>query len=108
MGKPGWIHTSYDNSTSTQTLDWVNASRLGDHIRIAALTIVRTSPMPGIPGDLDYNGVVDIYDRILLATAFEATPGKQDWNANADINDDGVINIFDAIILANHFGQHLP
>jgi len=107
MGKPGWIHTSYDNSTSTQTLDWVNASRLGDHIRIAALTILRISPMPGIPGDLDYNSVVNNDDSILLATAFEATPGKQDWNANADINDDGVINIFDAIILANHFGQHL-
>lgn len=108
MGKPGWIHTSYDNSTSTQTLDWVNASRLGDHIRIAALTVLRTSPMPGIPGDLDYNGVVDIYDGILLATAFEATPCKPDWNANADINDDSAIDIFDAIILANHFGQHLP
>jgi hypothetical protein len=64
--------------------------------------------MPGIPGDLDYNGVVDIYDGILLATAFEATPGKPDWNANADINDDSAIDIFDAIILANHFGQHLP
>jgi len=108
MGKPGWIHTSYDNSTSTQTSDWVNTSRLGDHIRIAALTILRISPMPGIPGDVDYNGVVDIHDGIILATAFGTTPDKSGWNANADINDDGFIDIFDAIILANHFGQHLP
>ncbi len=108
MGKPGWIHTSYDNSTSTQTVDWVNASRLGDHIRIAALTILRISPMLGIPGDLDYNGVVDTYDGVILATAFGTRPGRPDWNANADINNDFFIDIFDAIILSSHFSQHLP
>jgi hypothetical protein len=63
--------------------------------------------MPGIPGDVDYNGIVDIYDGIILVTAFGTTLDKPGWNANADINDDGFIDIFDAIILANHFGQHL-
>ena len=44
MGTPGWIHTSYDNSTSTGTLNWVEAEDLGNHIKIAALTILRVSP----------------------------------------------------------------
>ncbi len=43
MGKPGWLHTSYDNSTSTQTLGWVEPEDLQDHIRAAALSIIRVS-----------------------------------------------------------------
>lgn len=41
---PGWIHTSYDNSTSTKTLNWVEADDLGDHIKVAAVTIMRVVP----------------------------------------------------------------
>ena len=43
LGKPGWIHTSYDNSTSTQTLGWVEPHYLQDHIRVTALSIMRIS-----------------------------------------------------------------
>lgn len=42
-GKLGWIHTSYDNSTSTQTLDWLEAVSLEEHIKVAALSVVRIS-----------------------------------------------------------------
>lgn len=44
MGTPGWIHTSYDNSTSTGTLNWIEAEDLEKHIKIAALTTMRVSP----------------------------------------------------------------
>jgi len=44
MGKPGWIHTGYDNSTSTGTLNWVEVSDLQNHIKVAALSIMRVSP----------------------------------------------------------------
>jgi len=44
IGAPGWIHTSYDNSTSTTTLDWVEEEDLENHIKVAALTIIRVSP----------------------------------------------------------------
>jgi len=43
-GTPGWIHTAYDNSTSTQTLNWVEVDDLEDQIKVAALTTVRISP----------------------------------------------------------------
>jgi len=42
-GKSGWIHTSYDNSTSTRTLNWVEPNKLEDHIKVAALSAVRIS-----------------------------------------------------------------
>ena len=43
-GKPGWIHTSYDNSASTQTLNWLEAASLEEHIKVAALSVMRISP----------------------------------------------------------------
>lgn len=45
MGAPGWIHTSYDNSTSTMTFNWVEIEDLENHVKVAALSITRISPM---------------------------------------------------------------
>jgi hypothetical protein len=43
VGKPGWIHTSYDNSTSTQTLNWLEPNNLEEQIKVAALSVMRVS-----------------------------------------------------------------
>ncbi|MEM3788665.1 MAG: M28 family peptidase [Candidatus Bathyarchaeia archaeon] len=43
-GVAGWIHTSYDNSTSTETLNWVESDELESHIKVALLTLIRVSP----------------------------------------------------------------
>jgi hypothetical protein len=40
-GEPGWIHTAYDNSTSTVTLNWVKTEDLEAHIKVAALSVMR-------------------------------------------------------------------
>jgi hypothetical protein len=58
-----------------------------------------------IPGDIKGLGVVNILDAIALGGAFLSTPGRPNWNPNADLNGDGVVNILDAIILGNHFLQ---
>jgi hypothetical protein len=42
LGVAGLAHTAYDNSTSTATLDWVSADVLGAHVRVAALSVMRT------------------------------------------------------------------
>jgi hypothetical protein len=55
-------------------------------------------------GDVNGDGVVDIYDAITLAKAYNSSPGSPNWNLNADLNGDNVVDIFDAIILANHYG----
>jgi hypothetical protein len=57
----------------------------------------------GIPGDLNGDGTVDIYDALILSAAFNSTPSSRNWNANADINGDGIVDIYDAIILAGNF-----
>jgi outer membrane protein assembly factor BamB len=42
----GWIHTTYDNSTSTGTLNWVEPGNLEEQVKVAALSIMRVSPPP--------------------------------------------------------------
>ena len=55
--------------------------------------------------DLNDDGIVDIYDAIILANAFGSEPSYPNWNVNADINADNIVDIYDAIILATHFGE---
>jgi len=60
----------------------------------------------GIPGDIKYDGTVNILDAIILGNHFLETPSSMGWNQggnNADINGDNVVNILDAIVLGNHF-----
>jgi hypothetical protein len=38
---PGWIHTPYDNSSSTETLGWVTVSSLEGQLRVAGLSVMR-------------------------------------------------------------------
>jgi PKD repeat protein len=59
----------------------------------------------GLAGDINGDGVVDIYDAIVLASAFNSTPSSPNWNPNADINHDGSVDIYDAIILASNFNK---
>jgi len=61
----------------------------------------------GIPGDINGDGTVDIYDAILLAGAFNSQPSSPNWNPNADINGDGIVDIYDALILSAHFNQSI-
>ena len=58
-----------------------------------------------IPGDVNGDGVVDIYDAIAAANAFGSTPSSPNWNPAADLNGDGQVDIFDIIIIGMNFGQ---
>jgi hypothetical protein len=58
-----------------------------------------------IPGDVNGDGSVNIYDAITFAAAFNSLPGSISWNANADINGDNSVDVFDAILLSGNFGK---
>jgi len=64
--------------------------------------------MVTIPGDINGDGTVDIYDAILQSAAFNSSPDSPNWNPNADINCDGIVDIYDAIIMSSYFGQSIP
>lgn len=62
----------------------------------------------GVFADINSDGIVDIYDAILLANAYNSVPTSSHWNPNSDINSDNTVDIYDAIILANHYNQNYP
>jgi len=61
-----------------------------------------------IPGDINGDGIVDVFDAVLLSGAAGADPTWPNWNPNADINDDEIIDVFDAVILSGHAGNQIP
>ena len=56
-------------------------------------------------GDLNGDGIVDIFDVVLIAIAFGSQPGDVNWDAIADLNNDGIVDIFDVVLLAQNFGK---
>lgn len=104
IGTPGWAHTAYDNSTSTETLGWVEVDDLEAHVKVAALTMMRVSP-PVLVGDLNSDGVVDIFDVVTVSVAFGSTPLDPNWNIAADLNRDDVVDIFDVVTVTSNFGK---
>lgn len=56
-------------------------------------------------GDVNGDGIVDIYDVVTVATAFGSYPGHPRWNPDADLVPDGIIDIFDIVTLARNFGK---
>lgn len=105
-GTPGWMHTSYDNSTSTSTLNWVEEDDLDNQLKVAALSITRIEH--GLTGDVDDNGRVDRSDIVALCDSFGSKPGKPNWNTNCDLDKDGKVTMGDIVIALDNFGNHYP
>jgi len=60
---------------------------------------------PYVAGDINHDAIVDIFDAIIMSTAFGSTPQVPHWNPHCDLHEDNQIDIFDAIILAGNFGK---
>jgi hypothetical protein len=56
-------------------------------------------------GDVNADGIVDIFDAILLSSAIGSRKGEAKFDKRADLNYDDIIDIFDATILANNAGK---
>ena len=64
--------------------------------------------MVTIPGDVDADFDVDLYDAVNLLVHYGAKAGQPEYDPNCDIDGDGDIDLFDAIILLAHYGQKYP
>jgi len=58
-----------------------------------------------MPGDVNGDGIVDIFDIVRVALSFGMTYPNPSWDPNADINNDGTVDIFDLVVVALHFGE---
>ena len=84
---------------------WAYAWPVPGETDIEDNTLVDGAIHVGIPGDLNADGTVDIFDAVILSSTAGSELGASNWNPNADINSDNTVNIFDAVILASHAGE---
>jgi parallel beta-helix repeat protein len=58
-----------------------------------------------IPGDVNGDCVVNIFDLALVGIAYGSLPGGSQWNPDADLTNDGKINIFDLATVGINYGN---
>jgi len=56
-------------------------------------------------GDINNDGMVDVFDCVRVALAFGSHPSDPNWDSQSDINEDAVVDIFDIVIVAVHYGE---
>jgi hypothetical protein len=57
-------------------------------------------------GDINNDGVVDIFDIVLASQAYGTHVGDPKYNAEADVAPQyGVIDLFDMVTIASHYGE---
>jgi hypothetical protein len=95
-----WDYTLQKWENVTAYVDTAKDTVSGEATSLSMFTLV----IP-ILGDINSDGIVDIYDAITLASAFGSRPESPNWNFSADINNDSSIDIYDAIILASNYGE---
>jgi hypothetical protein len=108
-GEIGWIHTSYDNSTSTETLNWVESDDLENQVKVTALSTTRIVT----PNQFDVNndGIVNMRDIGEFCAAFGSTSADPDWNPAYDVTGstpllpDGRVDMRDIGEICRHFGE---
>ncbi|MDP4181643.1 MAG: endo-1,4-beta-xylanase, partial [Bacillota bacterium] len=66
---------------------------------------IPSNPVVTTKGDINNDGVINLADVVLLASAFNTVKGGSGYVASYDLNDDGVINMSDVIIIAGNFGK---
>jgi hypothetical protein len=58
-----------------------------------------------IPGDVDGNRVVNIFDIVRMTSVFNLVVSDPKYDANNDIDGDGDIDIFDIVIACGNYGK---
>lgn len=58
-----------------------------------------------IPGDMNADFDVDIYDIVIIAGTYGTSQGQQAFNPNCDIDGDEDVDIYDVVIAAGNYGK---
>jgi hypothetical protein len=66
----------------------------------------RAGPIAQLQGDANVNGLVDIFDIVLLAKNFGQIWCQLGWDPRADLNGDGLVDIMDIVRVAVNFSAH--
>lgn len=70
-------------------------------------TLIDGEIILSIPGDIEGDGDVDIYDVVRIASIYGVKKGDPRYNADLDVNYDEKIDLYDIVIAASHYGESL-
>ena len=56
-------------------------------------------------GDVDGDKDIDIFDIVIIASAYGAQSGDPRWNIQADLQPNGRVDIFDVVVAASNYGK---
>jgi len=76
---------------------------MDDNYTLVAVFVEK--PPSVLVADLNSDGIVDIFDGIVIGVAFGSRPGGQNWNPIADLKQDDFIDIQDIVVWAQQFGK---
>ncbi|MEW5936028.1 MAG: dockerin type I domain-containing protein, partial [Bacillota bacterium] len=80
-------------------------------VRLDAVGPVEMRQFELVGGDTKRDGLIDIFDIVLIGAAYNAEQGEERYDARADINRDGVVDLQDLTVAAFYFnraGSHAP
>jgi len=101
------LATVIETTTQIYTGDIIPEAILKSKATVSEGEITSTTPV-SIIGDVNVDGIVDIFDLRICAKAFGCKPGDINWNPIVDLNQDGPIDIFDLRMIAKHYGETWP
>lgn len=97
-----WDTTGFDKSNYTifaYALPVSGETETDDNTLGAAIPICVT-----VPGDVDADSDVDIFDIVTIAGAYDTQKGNTRYSAISDLDNDEDVDIFDVVIAASNYG----
>jgi len=91
---------AYGNYTISATADTVPGE-----IDMADNTMVDGTILVTLPGDIDGDRDVDIYDIVRMAGIYGISQPDPQYDPNCDLDDDGDIDIYDIVAAAGNYGK---
>ena len=101
-GSAGY-HSAVTSASNTALADLSNRSAVLSALTTATdhLPLVADYAFVGLPGDANYDGIVNGQDISLVASNWEVTGAK----VPGDVNGDGIVNGQDISLIASHWEQ---
>jgi len=94
----GWARGNY--SIAVYVFPLAGEVDTSNNIYTASRDVIVT-----IPGDVEADYDVDIYDIVILASAYDTQQGQAKYKPNCDLDGDGDIDIYDIIFAAGNYGK---
>ncbi len=84
---------------------WAYAAPVAEETYVDDNTFIDGWVVVTIPGDVDGDRDVDIFDMVKIAQVYGTVEGQLMYTGRCDIDDDADIDLFDLVIAAANYGQ---